>query len=118
MAESCLEVADSAEFRTEDNIFIKEMNLKDVGTIVRQHSHKYGHTTLLAHGRLRAWRDNGECAEYSAPASIFIPANTKHAFMSLEPNTIAYCIHRLEPGADVEITAEHTQSDVEKLLAA
>lgn len=115
---SCLDVQDSAEFRTADDIFIKEMNLKDAGMVVRQHSHKYGHTTLLAHGKLRAWRDDGQVAEYSAPASIYIPANTKHAFMSLVPDTIAYCIHRLEPGADVEIAAEHTQEDVEKLLAA
>jgi quercetin dioxygenase-like cupin family protein len=114
-----LEVHDSAEFRTPDNIFIKEMNLKTAGMVVRQHSHKYGHTTLLASGSVRAWRDGESLGDFVAPTQIYIPAHTKHAFVSLEPNTLAYCIHRLEDGeASVEIHEAHTQSDVEKLFAA
>lgn len=116
--ESCLEVADSAEFRTVDNIYMKEMRLPLVGDCVRQHAHKYGHTTLLVSGGLRAWRDGESLGDIYAPAAIFIPAESKHAFMSLVPDTVAYCIHRLESNAVVEIHEAHTQSDVEKLFAA
>jgi len=117
--ESCLEVAASAEFRTEDNIFLKEMNLPLVGTVVAQHAHKYGHTTLIARGSLRVWRDGKLFGEACAPVALYIPAGAKHAFMSLEPDTLAYCIHRLQDEDDtVEITGEHLVSDALATVAA
>jgi hypothetical protein len=114
---SCLDVQESAEFRTPDNIFLKEMNLKDAGTVVRQHAHKYGHTTLLARGKLRAWRDGELLGDFAAPAQIFIPAKTKHAFVSLEADTLAYCIHRMEGDGPVEITDIHDTVDALRAVA-
>jgi hypothetical protein len=115
---SCLTVENSAEFRTKDNIFVKEMNLPRVGMVVGQHAHKYGHTTLLVRGQLRAWRDGELLGEYCAPAQIFIPANTKHAFVSLEPDTLAYCIHRLRDEDDaVEITEAHDMEAAVRVAA-
>lgn len=114
---SCINIADSAEFRTEDNLYLKEMSLPITGTVVAQHAHKYGHTTLLARGKLRAWRDGKLLGDFTAPAQIFIPAGTKHAFRSLESDTLAYCIHRLENGEPVSIVGEHDTAEALSVAA-
>lgn len=95
------------EFSIVDNIFIKQMHLKDAGMFVPQHSHKYDHTSMLAVGSVRVWCDGALVGEFNAPKPIEIKAGTKHTFMSLEPNTIVYCIHNTRDH-DLEIDSEHT----------
>lgn len=99
------ELVASVEFEV-DGLFVKQMHIRHKGTMVPQHSHVHPHLTMLARGRLRAWRDGEWLGDYSAPAGIMIPANTKHTFAALEDETIAYCVHRLH-GAEVEIAEEH-----------
>lgn len=76
-----------------DGIFIKQMYLKDAQTAVPQHSHVYDHTTMLAKGRVRVWIEDVLLGDYEAPAPIFIKAKAKHTILSLEPDTLLYCIH-------------------------
>lgn len=95
------------EFSMADGIFIKQMVLKNANIYVPQHSHKYDHTSMLACGSVRAWCDGVDIGEFKAPIPIMIKAGTKHTFMSLEPNTIIYCIHNARDHG-VEIESEHT----------
>jgi hypothetical protein len=95
------------EENTIDGVFIKQMHLKDAGLVVPQHSHTYGHTTLLAHGKLRAWKDDELLGDFDAPAQIYIAAGAKHTFLSLVPNTVAYCIHNVSRTGRVEIHESH-----------
>jgi len=80
-----------------DGVFIKQMYLKDAGTIIPQHSHAYDHTSMLARGRIRAWAGDELMGDFEAPQPIFIKARVKHTFLSLEPETLIYCIHRSQP---------------------
>lgn len=65
------------------------------------------HMSMLALGSVRVWQDGVYSGDYTAPAGIKIPANVKHTFMSLEPNTIIYCIHNTARTGQVEINQEH-----------
>lgn len=105
---SCLnEPPDDAEWTTTDNIFIKQMFLKKKGILVPQHSHEYDHTSLVASGSVRAWKDGVLLGDFCAPFILNIPARTKHKFLSLEDKTVVYCIHNVSHSGIVDIHEEH-----------
>jgi uncharacterized RmlC-like cupin family protein len=95
------------EFTIQDGIFIKQLLLASKGTFVPQHSHKYEHASMLASGSIRVWQDDELKGDFKAPIPISIPAGCKHTFMSLEDNTVVYCIHRTDRFDDVEIKEHH-----------
>ena len=95
------------DFRTCDGVQIIQMHIPRKGTIVPQHSHSYPHTSMLATGRVRAFKDGELIGEFQSPQIIFIEEHCKHAFISLEDNTIIYCIHNLHGKDEIEIHAEH-----------
>jgi quercetin dioxygenase-like cupin family protein len=103
----------NVEFRTTDGIFIKQMAMKVAGTIVPQHAHCWDHTSLLARGSVNCWKDGVFDGKYDAPQMILIRAGVKHLFMSLEDNTILYCIHNLHSEDKIEILAEHSLDEYE-----
>ncbi len=113
----CAEQPPIWDHKTPDGVFIKQMLLKDAGTLVPQHAHVYAHTTMLARGKLRVWREAILLGDFEAPCSIFIEARVKHSLLSLEPDTVAYCIHNVSRTGDVEVYAEH-QVSVESLKRA
>ena len=84
------------EFVDCNGIFIKQMPLKDAGMAVPQHAHDYDHYTMLATGSLKVIKDGVEIGVFKAPKPIFIEAGAKHLLISMEPNTLAYCIHRVD----------------------
>ncbi len=101
------------EFTIQDGIFIKQMYMKDAGTFVPQHSHKYEHASMLAYGSIRVWQDDVLKGDFKAPIPINIPAGCKHTFMSLEPDTIVYCIHNCERfGLEIEDHHEHVDERI------
>jgi len=91
------------EWIVQENIFIKQMFMEKSGTFVPQHSHKYSHASLLACGSVRVWKDDILHGDFIAPIPISIAAGCKHTFMSLEPNTVIYCIHHLDESEAPEI---------------
>lgn len=91
------------EFKSVDSVFIKQMHMTKTGTIVPQHSHKYEHCSLLGRGSVRLWGDGVLVGDFSAPTCLTIKAHCKHTFMSLEPDTIVYCIHNVSRMDEVEI---------------
>lgn len=99
---------ENSEIYIADDIFTKQMHIKNEGMFIPQHSHNYEHMSMLAHGSVRVWKDGVFSGDYKAPVGIKIPANTKHTFMSLEPDTIVYCIHNVSRSGKVEITQEHS----------
>jgi len=103
----CIEQPPIWEHAAPDGIWIKQMLLKDAGTLVPQHAHVYDHTSMLAVGSVRMWADGVLVGEFKAPHPIFIKAKVKHAFLSLEPDTLIYCIHNVSRTGSVEIHEEH-----------
>jgi hypothetical protein len=99
---------ENSEIYIADDIFTKQMHIKHAGMFIPQHSHTYEHMSMLAHGSVRVWQDGVFSGDYQAPAGIKIPANTLHTFMSLEPDTIVYCIHNVSRSGRVEINQEHS----------
>lgn len=91
------------EWIVQENIFIKQMLMEKAGTFVPQHSHKYSHASMLACGSVRVWKDDVLHGDFKAPIPISIAAGCKHTFMSLESNTVIYCIHSLDESEDPEI---------------
>lgn len=65
------------------------------------HTHQFDHLTLLAVGRLQVTVD-GKVSEFAAPHMIYIKKDKMHELVSLEPNTVAYCIHALRLGEAVD----------------
>jgi len=95
------------DFRTADEVFIKQMSVKYAGTLLPQHSHKYDHTTLVAAGSVEIWVDGESIGTFAAPHPVLIAKGTKHLFKTLEDNTVLYCIHNLTHGPVVEVLEEH-----------
>lgn len=88
-----VEQPESWEFHGEDEVFIKQMYLAKAGYIVPQHAHKYAHTSMLATGSIRLWKDGELVGDFKAPTGITIVAHTKHTMQSLEDATTIYCVH-------------------------
>jgi hypothetical protein len=103
----CIEQPPVWEHVAPDGVFVKQMYLRHSGTRVPQHAHVYPHTTMLAVGKLRVWKEGELLGDFVAPAPIYIEAKVKHTLQALEDHTLAYCIHRLHDTPQVEIHAEH-----------
>jgi quercetin dioxygenase-like cupin family protein len=76
------------------NVFVRQMNFKNIGDIEYGHTHTFDHLTLLAKGSLSV-NVNGNVSTYAAPMMIFIKADVEHELTALENDTVAYCIHAL-----------------------
>lgn len=98
---------ENVEFSTPDGIFVKQYLFRDSGSYAPQHSHKYDHVSMLAVGAVRVWCDDTHMGDFEAPMPIEIRAGVKHLFMTLEPNTLIYCIHNISRSGEVEIIDEH-----------
>lgn len=107
---SCLEVSQphGVEIAITDDIFVKQMVLDKAGTLVPQHTHAYDHLSMLAVGSVRIWRDGKLDGDYQAPCGIVIKAGVAHMFLSLEDNTIVYCVHNISHSGDIDILRENT----------
>ena len=98
------------DIRLVDGVFVKSAHFRHAGMLVPQHAHKFAHLSYIASGAVRVFADNVLLGEFTAPASIVIPARVKHLFETLADNTVVLCIHnadRAEAGDDVAIHAEH-----------
>jgi quercetin dioxygenase-like cupin family protein len=105
--ELCVEQPPDWEHLSVDGIAIKQMYLKQAGTMVPQHAHRYDHTSMLATGSIRMWKEGQFIADFTAPCPIFIKRGIKHTFQSLEDHTLIYCIHNASRLGRIEIVAEH-----------
>ena len=97
---------DGIEIHTADDVFIKQMILPSAGFTVPQHSHDHDHTSMVAVGKVRLWKDEELMGDFTAPTGILIKAHCKHTFLSLEPS-IVYCIHNIARAGMVGVESEH-----------
>jgi len=83
------------------NLFSRMMHFRDAGDVEHGHTHQFDHLTLLASGRLQVTVD-GHVSEFESPHMIYIKKDKMHELVALEPNTVAYCIHAIRIGEDVD----------------
>lgn len=83
------------------NLFSRQMHFKNVGDMEHGHTHQFDHLTLLASGKLQVTVE-GQVSEFTAPHMIYIKKDKMHELVALEPNTVAYCIHALRLGNEVD----------------
>lgn len=76
------------------NLWVRQMDFKQIGDKNEGHVHNYDHLTLLAHGSVKVHVDEN-VTEYQAPHMIFITAGKRHFLEATTPNTVAYCVHAL-----------------------
>jgi quercetin dioxygenase-like cupin family protein len=98
------------DVRTVDGVFVKQIVIERKGTVLPQHSHVWDHTSMIARGAVMVWKDGQPDDKYTAPCGIFIKACVKHTFLSLEDNTVIYCIHNLHGEDKIKILEEHELS--------
>jgi hypothetical protein len=83
------------------NLFSRQMHFEKAGDIEHGHTHSFDHLTLLANGKLKIIVEGKESV-FVAPQMIYIKAEKMHELVALEDNTVAYCIHALRIGEDVD----------------
>ena len=96
------------EWYIDERLFVKQMLMKDAGIYVPKHKHDYDHCSMLATGSVRVWHDGKRVGDFKAPMPLTVKAGIFHTYMSLEPNTLVYCIHATKDG-DVEVAGEQTE---------
>ena len=77
------------------------MHFEKAGDIEHGHTHSFDHLTLLANGKLKIVVDGKE-STFVAPQMIYIKAEKMHELTALEDNTVAYCIHAVSIGENVD----------------
>jgi quercetin dioxygenase-like cupin family protein len=83
------------------NLFARMMHFKKAGDIEHGHTHQFDHLTLLASGKLKVTVDGNETI-FQAPHMIYIHKDKNHELVALEDNTVAYCIHALRDGNEID----------------
>jgi hypothetical protein len=90
-------------------IYYRVWSVPDAGTIIPQHAHKWNHITALLRGSVRVLSDGELMGDFTAPATLKIPALRMHEFHTLTPCEFA-CIHnadRADPDGEPPIAAEN-----------
>jgi quercetin dioxygenase-like cupin family protein len=95
------------DWTTADQVFIKQIHIRQKDVAIPQHSHAYDHTSMLAIGRVRLWKDGVAAGVYSAPVPIFIAAGVKHLFLTETDETLIFCIHNATRPDVARVLEEH-----------
>lgn len=94
------------QFYFEDGVFVKQLSLERVGYCIPGHKHEFSHTSMLAKGSVRMWRDGQFVGDFHAPTGIKVDAGAFHMFMALEDNTLLFCIHNTHGFPEEELEAK------------
>lgn len=95
-----------------DDVFAKSILVPKEDTYVPQHSHRYDHATLVAHGAVDVWVNGEYRGIFKAPEIIMIQAGTKHLFRTLEDDTVIVCIHNASRPDVAAVVEEHRPMDL------
>jgi len=88
-------------------LFIRSTIMK-ADTYVPQHKHRHDHVSVIAHGKVRVWRNGQLLGDYAAPGGLLIHAGATHNFLALERSTVL-CVHRIDADGEPEILDPLTQ---------
>jgi len=105
----------SVDIRLVDGVFVKATTFRHAGMFAPQHAHEFAHLSYIASGSVRVFADGVLLGDFTAPASIVIPAGVKHLFEILADDTVVLCIHnadRLDDEGEPAVREEH-QLEVE-----
>ena len=89
-----------------DDLFIHRTVVAESGTRLPQHAHVYDHISLISAGAVRVWAGSERLGDFEAPEGIVIKAGILHQFLTLKPDTIIDCIHRVDKMDAPEIAIE------------
>lgn len=78
---------------TQGDICVRMVHL-NMAEFVPQHSHEYGHTTLLANGAVSLWIEGLYQGDLTAPFLQYIEPNKDHTYQALTDNTVMACISK------------------------
>lgn len=81
---------------TEGGICVRMIYLEKAGYVVPQHTHEYGHTTLISSGAAALWVDGAWQGDFVAPCLRYVQPNAEHVYQALADNTVLSCISRQE----------------------
>jgi quercetin dioxygenase-like cupin family protein len=103
---------EQVEIHSTDGLYVRQIAVELAGTTLPQHSHVWDHLTMVARGSVHVWAgDDPVGKRYNAPTGIMIKAGVKHTFMTLDDDTVMYCIHNLMGEDAVKILEEHQLTD-------
>ena len=77
-------------------IFAKTWTVKERGTLLPQHSHRYPHISYVVSGVIRAWCGDVELGDFVAPCAIKIAAHERHSFLTMTDNVTIVCLHNAD----------------------
>lgn len=95
------------EIHLADGIYVRQIVIRNAGSMLPQHEHPYDHSTMIAKGSVFVWKNGSLLGRYKAPAGLFIEAGAAHMFMALEDDTVVYCLHNLLDGRAAAFLAGH-----------
>lgn len=81
---------------TEGGMCVRMIELEKAGYMVPQHTHDFGHTTLIASGSVRMWVEEEYKGQFDAPCLKYVEPNKKHVYQAVKDNTVMACISRQE----------------------
>jgi quercetin dioxygenase-like cupin family protein len=81
---------------TEGGICVRVTKLEKVGYMVPQHSHEFGHTTLIASGAVAFFLEGQYVKDLVAPAIQYVEPNKQHVYQALMDNSVLACISKQE----------------------
>ena len=89
-----------------DGVYTLEITM-EAGQYIKQHKHKYNHTSILAQGVVELIVD-GVFERHVAPKVLSIPSGINHEIFALEPS-VWYCIHAPR---DEDATLETVETNI------
>jgi quercetin dioxygenase-like cupin family protein len=95
-----------ADFFEANGVAIKQLAIKDKGTVVFQHKHEYDHVSLISVGGIQVWINGARQDDVTAPDALTIKANVEHEFVTIEDNTVLYCIHNIDRGINYTVNSK------------
>ena len=97
----------SSDVLIADEVWAKPFRVPDAHTFLPQHSHSYGHVSVIVRGSVRVACEGMIIGSIKAPGAIVIEAKKKHMFETLEDDTIILCCHNIRDGETIEIHEEN-----------
>lgn len=82
-------------------VYAKELVLRQAGTLVVSHAHKYDHLSLLVRGQVQVTVD-GVSRVYSAPCGVEVKAGAQHEIIAMVDDCLWYCLHAVPAEFDGE----------------
>lgn len=77
------------------NVWIRQNHLEKEGDFYKGHEHKFDHVTLLSKGSVRVEVEGKPPKVFVAPTFIIMRKELQHKMVSVEDDTVYYCIFAL-----------------------